>query len=138
MKVATKTFRFHAKRGQAEMVCRLLTEHVGKPRCSMTEEGVMITLPLPVGTSKRSVDRMLHAAGVPGASSRRNKYRVISADRYDLFYHKNVERGEFFQWHSPESGFVGVVRVGEYSFGCECCGSYTTLFYRDGSECKIH
>ena len=133
-----KSFRFHAKRGQADMVCRLLTERVGKPRCSMTEEGgVMITLPLPVGTSKRSVDRMLHAAGVPGASSRRNKYRVVSADRYDLFYHKNIEWGEFFQWHSPTHGFVGVVRVGTYSYGCDCCGSYTTLFYRDGSECKV-
>jgi hypothetical protein len=139
MKVAEqKSFRFHAKRGQHGTVCRLLTERFGKPKCTVTDEGVMITLSLPPGVSKRTVDRAIHAAGIPGASSRRNKYRVISAARYDLYYHPKAEGGEFFQWHHPEQGFVGVVRVGQYDYGCECCGSYTTLFHRDGSECKVH
>ena len=143
MKVATqKVFRFHAKRGQHSTICRLLTEHFGKPKCTSTEEGVMITLPLPDGVSKRTVDRAIHAAGIPGASSRRKKYPVTRATRGDLLYgynkacYRKAREGGFFQWHDPERGFVAVVRVGEQSFGCDCCGSYTTLFYRDGWECK--
>jgi hypothetical protein len=124
-----KTFRFHAKRGQASTVCRLLTERVGKPRCTTTSEGVMITLPLPMGVSKRSVDRMLHREGVPGASSRRNKYPVLKGDKYKVMYHPKAS--DWFQWVDPDKGFMGVVRYGYYDMGCECC-SYYTLIDRDG------
>lgn len=80
-----RSFTFHAKRGQHQQVADLLKSHLIQfvepndyyghsciePRMSDTPEGVMVTVKMPEGVSKSSVNKMLYAAGVPGASSRR-------------------------------------------------------------------
>lgn len=81
-----KDFHFHAKRGQADMVIGLLSQY-GVVEHANTGSGVMVYLTLPVGVSKRSVDRMLYAAGVPGASRRKKKTPFVSLPGYR---HNNV------------------------------------------------
>lgn len=80
-----KVFRFHAKRGQQQMVADLLKKY-GEPTMEITDVGgVRVTVTLPEGVSKRSVDRMLRDAGVPGAASCRNVpiVRVRDGDNWD-------------------------------------------------------
>ena len=81
-----KDFHFHAKRGQHEQVIGLLSQY-GVPKHANTGSGVMVYITLPEGVSKRSVDRMLHAAGVPGASRRKKKTPFVSLPGYR---HNNV------------------------------------------------
>jgi hypothetical protein len=71
MKVPKKVFRFHAKRGQQDMVIELLRQY-GQPWTTPSAEGIRVFVELPEGVSKRSVDKMLRDAGVPGAASCRN------------------------------------------------------------------
>lgn len=67
-----KIFKFHALRGQQKMVADLLQQY-GVPAMELTDAGgVKVTVILPEGVSKRSVDKMLRDAGVPGAASCRN------------------------------------------------------------------
>ena len=82
-----KDFHFHAKRGQHEQVISLLSQYGVKVEHSNTGSGVMVYLTLPVGVSKRSVDRMLYNAGVPGASRRKKKTPFVSLPGYR---HNNV------------------------------------------------
>ena len=76
-----KDFHFHAKRGQHEQVISLLSQY-GKVSDANTGSGVMVYLTLPVGVSKRSVDRMLYNAGVPGSSRRKKKTPFVSLPGY--------------------------------------------------------
>lgn len=79
-----KVFRFHAKRGQQKMVADLLRQY-GEPTMEMTDVGgVRVTVILPEGVSKRSVDKMLRNAGVPGAASCKNVPLVRVGRVYDL------------------------------------------------------
>jgi hypothetical protein len=66
--MASKVFRFRAKQGQHLQVAGILTSLL-KLTVTMKpiEGGFEITAPLPEGTSKRSIDRMLKFGGVPGA-----------------------------------------------------------------------
>ena len=121
-----KTFRFHAQQGQAALICRLLTTKVAKPKVVKTDKGFMITVELPKGISKRSVDRMLHAAAVPGASSRRNKYPVIAGEHYDLVYNDKAREAGVFHW-SHKGKFMGKHEVYYHDFGCTCCGGFWNL-----------
>jgi hypothetical protein len=110
-----KVFKFHAKQGQENQVCRILTENFGKPKVQKTEQGFMITLVLPEGLSKRTVDRTLYANKVPGSVSRRNKYLVVR-HMWQIWNHHGVdcyctETGKFVKW----------VWIHD---GCTCCGSY--------------
>lgn len=66
-----RVFKFHAKRGQADMVVALLSQY-GNPTKETTAEGLKVFVELPDGVSKRSIDKMLRDSGVPGAASCRN------------------------------------------------------------------
>lgn len=92
-----KIFRFHAKRGQADMVIGLLSKY-GTPTTENTPEGVKVFVELPNGVSKRSVDRMLRDAGVPGAASCKNVPIVRVGACYDL---------DEICWNMAEKGYVG-------------------------------
>lgn len=78
-----KVFRFHAKRGQHGQVIDLLKQF-NTPWTTNTAEGVKVFVELPNGVSKRSVDKMLRNAGVPGAASCKNVPLVRVGRVYDL------------------------------------------------------
>ncbi len=124
-----KVFRFRAKQGQSSKVCRLLTQHVGKPKVKSVGGVTTITVELPPNMSKRSVDRLLFAHQVPGAVSRRNKYTIIKgAEEYDVLYHRKADDGKVFIWVS-KGKFMGKHEKYYHDFGCgpECCGGYFKL-----------
>jgi len=108
-----KTYRFHAKQGQESLICRILTDKFGKPKARKTEQGVMITLDLPKGVSKRTIDRTLYSEQIPGSVSKRNKIPVVK-NYWDVYQHSVC--------YCTESGkFVKYYRVNP---GCDCCGSW--------------
>jgi hypothetical protein len=129
-------FTFHAQQGQHNQIARILTATVGKPRLSRTDKGVMVELRLPDGISKRFVDRLLHGQGVPGASSRRNRFRVVSHngwwDTYKIV--EAIGRDTLFK-AVVDGKFVGLARVNYYDYGCTCCGGYdrVQILLPDGS-----
>jgi hypothetical protein len=93
-----KVFKFHAKRGQQQMVADLLRKY-GETAMEITDVGgVRVMVILPEGVSKRSVDRMLYAAGVPGAASCKNVPLVKVPACYDL---------DSVAWEMAEKGYIG-------------------------------
>lgn len=121
-----KVFRFNAQQGQEAQICRLLTKSVAKPKVAITDKGVLIEVELPKGISKRSVDRLLYQAKIPGASSRRNKYPVIAGEHYDLVYNDKVRQVGVFHWNN-KGKFMGKHEVYYHDFGCTCCGGFWDL-----------
>lgn len=120
-------FKFHAKQGQENQVCRLLFSHLGtKPRVRKTDSGVLIVVNLPQSISKRSVDRLLFAHNVPGSVSRRNRFPVVSGEEFEVKYHPKVENGDKFIW-VYKGKFQGKFRRVYVSFGCNCCGGHFEL-----------
>lgn len=108
-----KIYRFHAKQGQESKICQILTSNFGKPKAAKTSEGIMITLSLPKGVSKRTVDRTLYAENIPGSVSKRNKIPMVK-NYWDIYSHSVC--------YCTESGkFVKYRRVNP---GCDCCGHY--------------
>lgn len=100
-----RDFTFHAKRGQHDQVAELLeaylapmvrgrdyyTRYSVKPILNKTPEGVMVTVKLPEGVSKNSVNKMLWRAGVPGASSRRKHTPWVKIKRLHLDNYGRVQ-----------------------------------------------
>ena len=72
---ADRTFEFLAKRGQEEQVAEVLRGLGMTPelrwgtylRGAWGGDGCLITAPIPDGMSRRSIDKALFSAGVPGA-----------------------------------------------------------------------
>lgn len=124
-----KVFQFLAKRGQHDQVARLLTKNFGKPRLRPYHgprgEGVMISLVLPEGVSKRQVDRFLHAANVPGSQSRRNRFLVVrwTGDLYSI--KEKVQYDPFILAIEGKLRRARIILAG----GCECCGTWDELSY---------
>ena len=85
-----KIFKFHALRGQQKMVADLLQRY-GAPAMELTDAGgVKVTVILPEGVSKRSVDKMLRDAGIPGAASCKN-VPLVKLKR-DVWLEPHLER----------------------------------------------
>ena len=118
------TFRFRSKQGQVDAVCRLLTQHVGKQKVGVRSGVITITVSIPEGISKNSIDRLLFANSVPGAVNRTNKFRVVKGDKYDVMYNRHVETGQVFIWVSREGKFLGKHRRVFMESGCTCCSGY--------------
>lgn len=126
-----KTFTFLAKQGQHDNIARLLTERFGKPRLSIYRgprgEGVLVSLPLSIPVSKRTVDRFLHSQNVPGSVERRNKIRIF-----------NVE-GIWDAWKVRDSigynvPFIRIVnkkmvksKLVHVRMACTCCSGYDEI-----------
>jgi hypothetical protein len=121
------TFRFRAKQGQVDTVCRLLTQHVAKPKVGLRSGLITITVDVPQGISKQSIDRMLFANSVPGAVKRSNKFRIVRGDKYDVMYNRHVENGNTFIWVSHEGKFLGKYKRVFMEPGCTCCSGYFEL-----------
>jgi len=127
-----KQYRFRAQQGrdQVSRICKLMTHVLEvKPRCKKEDDYVLITATLPIGMSKRSVDKFLYAHEVPGSVSRKNKYPVLKGDKWDVMYHDKAE--DWFSWVC-DGKFKGVYKTTYYDYGCECCGGYTTLISKNG------
>jgi hypothetical protein len=122
-----REFRFRAKQGQADMICRLLTQHVAKPKVGLRDGVITITVGIPEGITKNSIDRMLFANSVPGAVNRTNKFRVVKGDKYDVMYNRHVETGKTFFWVTREGKFLGKYRRVFVETGCTCCSGYYDL-----------
>jgi len=94
---------------------------------------VLITLPLPEGMSKRSVDQQLYLNRIPGAVSRRNRFRVFRErggwlDLYDV-----VEKiGYNTPFKLSRDGKLRTAMVDYFDYGCECCGGYNRLVDQHG------
>jgi hypothetical protein len=113
------TFRFRAKQGQVDMVCRLLTQHVAKPKVGIRDGVPTITVAVPHGISKRSIDRVLFANSVPGAVSRKNRFVVVQGESFSVMYNPHVETGKPFIWVF-DGKFLGKYRRVMVDSGCGC------------------
>jgi hypothetical protein len=121
-------YKFLAKQGQHNQIARLLTANFGKPHLSLYKgqrgNGVLVTLE--TTASKRSIDRFLHSQNVPGAVSRRNKYKVIKGDcnwdAIDAMFNGKIEINEVFVF--AINGKMKKAKVYYHDYGCECCGGY--------------
>lgn len=126
-----KTFKFHARNGQAAIVCRLIIELVGiKPTTTQTNKGIMIRVLLPEHISKRAVDRFLYARGVPGASQRKRP-PIIKAEPSDVWDIRDKLRSlgldEDSAFTLANNGKLRRARITYYDFGCDCCRGYHRL-----------
>ena len=86
----------------------------------------MISLKLPQGVSKRTIDRTLFGNNIPGSVSRRNKLLIVSAESWDTYtirdkvgYNKPFILSRDGHLHRAELVYV--------DFGCTCCGGYDEL-----------
>lgn len=75
-------FKFFAKQGQENQVVALLNKF-GNPRIDNKPEGVLVSVDLPDGVSKRSVNKMLFQNHVVGSQSKKNRFRVLRISRWD-------------------------------------------------------
>ncbi len=75
-------FKFFAKQGQENQVVVLLKKF-GNPRIDKKPEGVLVSVDLPDGVSKRSVNKMLFQNHVVGSQSKKNRFRVLRISRWD-------------------------------------------------------
>lgn len=125
-----KTFSFLAKQGQHNQIAKLLTDRFQKPRLSQYNgpRGVGVLIEMPCN-SKRQVDRFLHENLVPGAVSKRNKYKIVKGDSWDVKW--EVDYNQPFVWVDQNGKFQGVHEKHYISYGCECCGGYDELVKRN-------
>lgn len=110
-------FKFTCKQGQVGQVVSVLSQF-GKPHVKI-RGGFPVVL-LQSKTSNRKLNRALFNAGVPGAQSKRNRYKVVN---FDTSWGLSKLR-----WNDYPSKLIGVVggkmyRI-TYSYftHCECCG----------------
>jgi len=131
-----KTFHFLAKQGQADQVCRILfNEFKVKPRVSLKNGFPKISIDLPEGVSKRTVDRLLYSNNVPGARSRRNKYPVIAGEQFDILAN-NKHNFMPFNW-VLNGRFMGVV-IAKNQCSCDCCGPWYQLVPFKKSQNEVY
>lgn len=131
-----KTFTFLAKQGQHNQIAKLLNAKFGKPHLEQYNaprgQGVMISLTLPPNVSKKSVDRYLHDAMVPGAVSGRNRFRIFKMKDWLDHYKINDQIGTGVQCIVVIGGKMIRGMVEYYDFGCTCCGGYFRFVDRKG------
>lgn len=128
-----KTFNFTCKQGQHDDVFDILSEMYGKENCfklSLDNGHIAVSCILPVGVSKRSVDKLLYKFGIPGSVSRKNKYKIIKLDpsyfdRYKV--EESVGIGNTFV--ASVDGKLSKMYLNYVSYGCDCCGGYTEFVY---------
>jgi hypothetical protein len=132
-------YHFLAKQGQHNQIAVVLRDNIGKPRMRKYSgprgEGVLISIALPQGMSKRYVDRLLHSKSVPGSVSRRNKYRVFKfadgwVDHYEIV--NKIGTNVMCVIVNGRKMIRGMVDY--YNFGCDCCGGYYRVLDRNGNE----
>jgi len=135
-----KIFSFLAKQGQHNQVARLLTDEYGtKPKLQPYKgsrgEGVLITMPLTGNRSKRSVDRFLKANNVPGAVSRRNRFRIIRVEHpWEIGYRHDLDVNETFILSLKGQRKLQKATLKYHNFGCTCCGGYYYLEDQQGNR----
>lgn len=117
-------FTFFAKQGQEVLVVDLLTKF-GNPNCEIKHDGVLISVDLPNGVSKRSVNRLLFHNLVPGSQSKRNKFRVLKAEKWD-----NWKIEQKIGYNKPfilsNNGRLEKVKLIDRTT-CDCCGPIPEL-----------
>ena len=132
------TFTFLAKQGQSQKIAQILTNLVGKPRLAAYDgprgQGIMIELDLPKGTSKRSIDKLLHKNQIEGSRPRRNRYKILKIE------------GSWDSWKIREKiglNQVFIASIGgklrkavlhRFESGCNCCGSWDELEFLDNKQ----
>ena len=75
-------FKFFAKQNQHAQVGELLKKF-GSPQFENKPEGVLVSVELPFGISKRSVNKMLFENQIVGSQSKKNRFRVLRISRWD-------------------------------------------------------
>ncbi len=124
MVTTKKIFKFLAKQGQHDQIARLLTANFGKPTLQRYNgprgEGVMITLELNEGVSKRQVDRFLFGNKVAGAVARKNLPILKTDYAFDAFDKIGVDK----RFIRIVNGKMVKSRVRYHDYGCTCCGGY--------------
>jgi len=125
-----KTFTFLAKQGQHNQIARLLTATFGKPKLTQYSGprglGVLVSLILPQGVSKRTVNRTLFGNNVPGAVSCRNKLLIVKAESWDTY--KIADKvGYDTPFILARDGKLQRAELVYVDYGCSCCGGYQEL-----------
>ena len=113
-----KTFKFTCKQNQVSKVVTLLGTF-GKPHIELKNGFPVVSVKH--NTSNRKIDRFLFESGIPGASPRKNKFRVVKCDKYELAWAKNVSPKEVIKWVCPDSGKMYTAYY-TYTTTCDCCG----------------
>lgn len=128
------TFQFLAKQNQHHQIARLLTAEFNKPRLAPYNgprgQGVMITMVLPSGVSRRMVNRFLHLHNVLGSVSCRNRFRVFNMRqwRWQLWNLSSIiGPNEFIA--VTEGGQMRRARLERHFPNCTCCGPYLELVF---------
>lgn len=110
-------FKFTCKQNQLSQVVSVLSQF-GKPRIKI--RGGFPVVMLKSAISNRRLNQALFSAGVPGAQSKRNRFKVV-----------NLDNGWGFsqlRWNNCPEKFIAVVggrmyrATYSYYTHCECCG----------------
>lgn len=117
-------FKFFAKQGQENQVVVLLKKF-GNPRIDKKPEGVLVSVDLPDGVSKRSVNKMLFQNHVVGSQSKKNRFRVLRISRWDKW-----TMADKIGYNKPfilrdNEGFKKVKLMNVEH--CSCCGPFQEL-----------
>lgn len=125
-------FTFNARQGQANSIAALIVGRfnlivsMGKGQRSSGGKGTMVRAELPAGLSKRTVDRFLKSSNVPGAVSRRNRFRILRVESWDKW--KIADKiGCGNPFIIAENGKLRKVVLRYIDYGCTCCGGYYEL-----------
>lgn len=113
------TFKFFAKQGQETQVAKLLSKF-GNPTLDIQPEGVLVSVELPEGVSRRSVNRMLFQNQVVGSQSKKNRFRVLKSQKWDIW--KIEEKIGFDQkFILSQDGHLKKAVLRKFTM-CDCCG----------------
>lgn len=122
-------FKFTCKQGQVAQVVSVLSQF-GKPHIKI-RGGFPVVL-LQSKTSNRKINRALFNAGVPGAQSKKNRFKVVN---FDDCYGLNR-----LTWGNNPPKLRGVVGGKMYKIAysyhtyCDCCGPELRVEGRRGGK----
>lgn len=122
-------FKFTCKQNQLSQVVSVLSQF-GKPHIKI--RGGFPVVMLKSAISNRRLNKALFSAGVPGAQSKRNRFKVVNFDDSWGFYKMHLN-------DYPEK-LVGVVKgkmykvTYSYHTYCDCCGPELRVEGRRGGK----
>ena len=127
--LSLRRFSFFCKQGQHDRVFDALKEFGEphqRPHNSHQGNGVMVSVELKEGVSKRFVDRFLFDLGITGANPRKNTYKVVKMKKWIDFWKIKEKVGvntPFILSHGGKMKKMILVSRED----CECCGPFEEL-----------
>ena len=123
-----KIFKFKCKQNQHAQVVGVLTL-LGLVPNVLYQKDCVIVWALRQGFSRRAIERAMFAAGVPGAHSGKNKYRIIKGNSHYEIIDTALEKvGAEEIFIASYNGKLRKAKVVWYC-SCSCCGPRTELVF---------